>query len=161
MTPTDGRTLEAYREIESSWNIRQTCIWLIVMYSGISRQLSRDQILIQQNVFLRTDTYSWWRHQMKKVSALLALCEGNPPVTGGFPSQKPDTRSFDVSYDLHQNKRLSKQSTRRWFRRHGSHYDVIVMYFIGWYKIINWYLVDQCTVWESFEQIFLSLFIGP
>ena len=24
-------------------------------------------------------------------SALLALCEGNPPVTGGFPSQRPVT----------------------------------------------------------------------
>ena len=27
--------------------------------------------------------------------ALLAFCEGNPPVTGGFPSQKPVTQSFD------------------------------------------------------------------
>ena len=27
-------------------------------------------------------------------SALLAFCEGNPPVTGGFPSQRPVTRSF-------------------------------------------------------------------
>ena len=25
---------------------------------------------------------SWWRHQMEIFSALLALCEGNPPVTG-------------------------------------------------------------------------------
>ena len=39
---------------------------------------------------------TWWRHQMETFSALLALCEGNPPVTGGFPSQKPVTRSFDV-----------------------------------------------------------------
>ena len=31
----------------------------------------------------------WWRHQMEIFSALLALCEGNPPVTGGFPSQRP------------------------------------------------------------------------
>ena len=28
---------------------------------------------------------TWWRHQMETFSALLALCEGNPPVTGGFP----------------------------------------------------------------------------
>ena len=28
---------------------------------------------------------SWWRHQMRTFSALLALYEGNPPVTGGFP----------------------------------------------------------------------------
>ena len=33
---------------------------------------------------------------METFFALLALCEGNPPVTGGFPSQEPVTRSFDV-----------------------------------------------------------------
>ena len=27
------------------------------------------------------------------------LCEGNPPVTGGYPSQKPVTRSFDVFFE--------------------------------------------------------------
>ena len=33
------------------------------------------------------------------ISALLALCEGNSPVTGEFPSQRPVTRSFDIFYD--------------------------------------------------------------
>ena len=32
--------------------------------------------------------------------ALLLLCEGNTPVTGGFPSRRPVTRSFDVLFDL-------------------------------------------------------------
>ena len=36
----------------------------------------------------------WWRHQMETFSALLALCAGNSPVTGEFPSQRPVTRSF-------------------------------------------------------------------
>ena len=54
----------------------------------------------------------WWRHQMEKK---LPLCEGNPPVTSRFPSQKPVTRSFEVFFDLHLNKRLRKQSRRRWF----------------------------------------------
>ena len=49
-------------------------------------------------------------------STLLVLCEGNPPVTGGFPSQRPVTRSFDVFFDLRLNKRLGKQSRRRWFK---------------------------------------------
>ena len=31
---------------------------------------------------------SLWRHQMEAISALLALCEGNPPATGGFPFTK-------------------------------------------------------------------------
>ena len=38
------------------------------------------------------------------ISALLALCEG-----------RPVTRYFDVFFDLCLNKRLSKQSRRRWF----------------------------------------------
>ena len=58
---------------------------------------------------------TWWRHQMETFSALLALCAGNSPVTGEFPSQRPVTRSFDVFFDLCLNKRLSKQSWGLWF----------------------------------------------
>ena len=47
--------------------------------------------------------------------SVTGLCECNPPVTGGFPSQRPVTRSFDVFCDLRLNKWLSKQSRRRWF----------------------------------------------
>ena len=47
------------------------------------------------------------------ISALLALCMGNSPVTGEFPSQWLVTRNFDVFFDLCLNKRLSKQSQRR------------------------------------------------
>ena len=57
----------------------------------------------------------WWRHQMETFSALLSLCEGNPPVTGGFPSQRPVRRSFDVFFDRRLHKRLSIQSRRWWF----------------------------------------------
>ena len=55
---------------------------------------------------------TWWR-EMETFSALLALCEGNPPATGGFPSQRPATRRFGVFFDRRSNKRSSKQS------RHG------------------------------------------
>ena len=40
----------------------------------------------------------WWRHQMETFSALLALCAGNSPVAGGFPSQRPVTRSCDAFF---------------------------------------------------------------
>ena len=33
--------------------------------------------------------WAWRRHQMKQITALLALCEGKPPVTGGFSSHRP------------------------------------------------------------------------
>ena len=46
--------------------------------------------------FLHVTSCSWWNHQMETFFALLALCEGNPPITRGFPSQRPVARSFDV-----------------------------------------------------------------
>ena len=42
---------------------------------------------------------------MEIFSALLALCMGNPPVTGGFPSQRPVTRNFDVFFDEQTHER--------------------------------------------------------
>ena len=52
---------------------------------------------------------------METFSALLAICAGNSPVPGEFPTQRPVTRSFDVYFDLRPNKRLSKQSWGWWF----------------------------------------------
>ena len=49
-----------------------------------------------------------WRHDMGTISALLALCEGNPPVTGGFPSQTASIAGFDVSFYVSLNKLLNK-----------------------------------------------------
>ena len=61
---------------------------------------------------------------METFSALLAICAGNSPVTGEFLTQRPVTRSFDVFFDLHLNKRLSKAGD---LRLHRAHYDVTVM----------------------------------
>ena len=58
---------------------------------------------------------AWWRHQMEPFSALLALCAGNSPITGEFPTQRPVMRSFDIFFNLRLNKRLSKQSWGWWF----------------------------------------------
>ena len=52
---------------------------------------------------------------MKTFSALLALSNGESPVTGGFPLQRPVTRGFAVFFDSSLYKRLGKQSRRRWF----------------------------------------------
>ena len=57
----------------------------------------------------------WLHHQMETFSALLAICAGNSPVHGEFPAQRPVTRSFDVYFNMHPNKRLSKQSRGWWF----------------------------------------------
>ena len=57
----------------------------------------------------------WWRHQMEAFSASLAICVGNSPVPGEFTAQGPVTRSFEASFDVRLNKRLSKQSWGWWF----------------------------------------------
>ena len=36
-------------------------------------------------------------------------------LVNSLPTQRPATQNFDVFFDLRLNKRLSKQSTRRWF----------------------------------------------
>ena len=40
---------------------------------------------------------------MEPFTVLLALCEGNPSVTGDFPSQRPVMWSCDVFFDPHVN----------------------------------------------------------
>ena len=62
--------------------------------------------------------YTWWRHQMETFSALLAICAGNSPVPGEFPTQRPVRRGFVVFFDQRPNKRLSKQSWGWWFETH-------------------------------------------
>ena len=68
-------------------------------------------VLIIRNM----SSVTWWRHQMESFPALLALCAGDSPVTGEFPSQMLLRRSFGIFFHLRPNKRLSKQSRRRWF----------------------------------------------
>ena len=68
-----------------------------------------------------------WRHPKETFSTILVLWEGNPPLIGGLPSQRPVTGSFDVFFDLRLNKWLNKQLKRRWFetpsRSWWRHYD--------------------------------------
>ena len=50
------------------------------------------------------------------------------PFVRGFPAQRPVTRSFDVFFDLHLNKRWVNDGEGGDLRRHRAHYDVIVMW---------------------------------
>ena len=55
------------------------------------------------------------RHQVDIFSALLAFNEGNSPVTGEFPSQKPEARSFDAFLEQRLSKLLNQTAGMRWF----------------------------------------------
>ena len=74
---------------------------------------------------------------METFSALLAICAGNSPTTGEFPTQRPVARSFDVFFDLRLNKRLSKHSWSWWFEtpssplwRHCNEWPVSIQAFL-------------------------------
>ena len=52
----------------------------------------------------------WWHKDREMLSALLALCEGNPPVTGRLPSQRESNLELDVSFVVCLNKWLNRWS---------------------------------------------------
>ena len=70
--------------------------------------------------------FAWWRYQMETVSALLAFCAGNSPVTSEFPSQRPVTRRFDDLISAWINGWVHNRGAGD-LRRHRTHYDIIVM----------------------------------
>ena len=112
---------------------------------------------------------SWWRHQMEKFSALLAFCAGNSPVTGKFPTQRPVTRSFNVCFDLHLNKRLIKQLWGWWFKmpscslwRHRNVFrDVNISMYISTNKQFIATLINQwCYKWNLGKQACCLMSVG-
>ena len=58
------------------------------------------------------------------IYALLALCAGNSPATGEFPSQRPVTRSFDVFFHLRLNGWINNREAGG-LRRPRHYYDAI------------------------------------
>ena len=117
-----------------------TIVWTILtpIYLNISRSLptrwrffyrnqSQVRICLLKMPLYVTYSISWWRHQMETFSALLAICAGNSPVPGEFPTQRPVTRSFDVYFDLRPINGWVNNREAGDLRRHRAHYDVIVM----------------------------------
>ena len=70
---------------------------------------------------------AWWCHQMETFSALLGICAGKSPVPGGFPAQRPVTRSFDVSLICTWINGWVNNREVGDLRRYRSHYDVTIM----------------------------------
>ena len=111
----------------SSWkNRRHLCcigntMCLLMPWRGKKpghQQLLASNVLghHQAQWFSRSCPISWRHHQMETFSATPALCVGNSPVAGRFPSQRPVMQSCDVSLICVLNKRLSKQSWGWWFK---------------------------------------------
>ena len=81
---------------------------------------------------------------MEAFSALLAFCAGNWPVTSEIPAQGPVTRSFDVLFWSAPwiNGWVNNNETGD-LRRHCTHYDVTVMFFLTHVCIIQPRCVDS------------------
>ena len=102
-----------------------SCILLTRTISMYPTDFLRSLMILHRSSAVKRYYFKWprksdlpsssWRHQMETFSALLALCAGNSQVTGELPTQRPVTGSFDFYFDLHLNKRLSKQSWGWWF----------------------------------------------
>ena len=58
---------------------------------------------------------------------LLALCERNPVITCGFPSQRPVTWNFDVFLVLCLNNKLLNKRSKKWIKISLVSFDVAVV----------------------------------
>ena len=64
---------------------------------------------------------------MEIFSALLAICAGNSLVPGEFPTQRPVTRGFDVSFDCVWINGWVNNGEAGDLKHYRTHYDVSVM----------------------------------
>ena len=64
---------------------------------------------------------------MEAFPALLAICVGNSPVPGEFPTQRPVPWSFDVFFDLRLMNDWVNNREAGDLRHYRAHYDVFVM----------------------------------
>ena len=80
-------------------------------------------------------------------------CAGNSPVTGEFPSQRPVTRSFDVSLICAWINRWVNNREVGDLSRHRTHHDVTAM--IGCY-CLKWWILANFLIWWLFHRIYFA-----
>ena len=72
---------------------------------------------------------SWlWHHQMETFSTVLSLCEGNPPVTDGFPHKGQWRRALMFSLICAWTNGWANNQDAGDLRYHRDHYDVSVTF---------------------------------
>ena len=77
-------------------------------YPQQSGYLSQSYAYVMNSPYMMTSSNG-------KIFPVTSPLWGNSPLTGEFTSQRPVTRSFNVFFDLHLNKLLSKPLRWRWF----------------------------------------------
>ena len=99
------------RTVIPTWLYNQISDWIHNTADRIERTSWQGKLHPGNNHSIKHDDVIKWNNFPR----VLVLWVGDSPVTGEFPAQRPVTQSFDVFFDLHLNKRLSKQTKRRWF----------------------------------------------
>ena len=77
---------------------------------------------------------SWWRHQMETFSALLVFCAGNSPITVNSPHKGQWRGALMLSLICAWTNSWANNRDAGVLRRHGAHYDAIVM---SWARPVN------------------------
>ena len=91
---------------------------------------------------------------MRTFSALLAPCEGNPPVTSEFPSQRPVTRMFPLVCAWANGQTNNRDAGD--LRRHRNHYGVTVLIIrrLSHRLLVNWLgfgLIDNLNLCRAVD----------
>ena len=95
---------------------------------------------------------------METFFALLAICAGNSPATGEFPTQRPVRSSFDVFFNLRLIEWLSKQWRGWWFETLSRPYDVTVMRVLNVYNQSPGYRRDDDLPQSQKQTVRYNLF---
>ena len=147
-----------------SQGIRLSVLWKLFLNVIILKWRLLAKPLLMSRYKCGTASYpglTWTRHQMETFSALLAPCEENPPVTGGFPSQRPVTRSFDIFFDLRLNICMNKRTKRRWFETPSHslwrHCNADKTLFAE--TKTRWWLKNKCMLYMIQSKFLSSLFL--
>ena len=94
--------------------------------------------------------FTWWRHQMKAFSALLAFCVGNSPVTGEYPAKSQWRGALMFSLTCTWINGWVNKGEAGDLRRYRAHYGVTVMLTIIRTVVTshNW-ISTPLTQWHS------------
>ena len=93
---------------------------------------------------------------METFSALLAICAGNSPVTGEFPSQWPVVRSIDIFFICAWINGWVNTGEAGDVRRHRAHHDVTVMMFRPTWNFAN-HQWNEVYTYSKMKRVFPNL----
>ena len=128
------------------------------------------------NYFITTDTHSysviWWCHGIEKLATILALYEGNLPVTSGLTSQMSNNSGLWF-FSYRWNKRCEVSFVSGVFhiewmffsksQEIGTSYNIyiyIYVHYINLPKLIIWGVYSSCylLLWSHSELVLVARF---